>query len=112
MQSNGKPSPLHMGCYGIGVTRLIAAGIEFLSTEHEIRWPHILAPYSVCIIPPKSGSREEESVSMHTDRIYHQLIMLKGLENDVIVDDRCGLTIGKRVMEAKRYTFTYSRIID
>lgn len=107
LQPNGKPAPLHMGCYGIGVTRLIAAALESQSSDNALRWPFVLAPYSVCIIPPKSGSREEDAVSMHTERIYHQLSMLHGLENDVLVDDRCNLTIGKRMMEAKRYVYYY-----
>lgn len=91
----GKPVPLQMGCYGIGVTRLIAACIEHLSTEHEIRWPAALAPFSVCIIPPKDGSKEESSVRHLTEDIYHQL-------DDAVVDDRTSMTIGKRLMEAKK----------
>jgi prolyl-tRNA synthetase len=91
----GKPVPLQMGCYGIGVTRLIAACIEHLSSEHEIRWPAALAPFSVCIIPPKEGSKEESSVSHFTDEIYQQL-------DDAVVDDRTSMTIGKRLMEAKK----------
>lgn len=91
----GKPVPLQMGCYGIGVTRLIAACIEHFSTEHEIRWPKEIAPFSVCLIPPKEGSKEESSVKHLTEEIYHQL-------NDAVVDDRTGMTIGKRVMEAKK----------
>lgn len=91
----GKPVPLQMGCYGIGVTRLIAASIEHLSTEHEIRWPAALAPFSVCIIPSKEGSKEEASVKHLTEEIYHQL-------DDAVVDDRTSMTIGKRLMEAKK----------
>ena len=91
----GKPVPLQMGCYGIGVTRVIAACIEHLSTEHEIRWPAAIAPYSVCIIPPKEGSKEEASVKHLTQEIYQQL-------DDVVVDDRIQMTIGKRLMEAKK----------
>ena len=41
---------MQMGCYGIGVSRLIAAGVEVLSTEEYIRWPRLLAPHQVCII--------------------------------------------------------------
>lgn len=91
-----------MGCYGIGITRLIAASVETLSTENEIRWPFSLAPFSVCIIPPKSGSREEESVAHLTDLVYGELTKTDKLTDDIIVDDRIGLTIGKRLLEAKR----------
>lgn len=53
LNQSGKPTPLIMGCYGIGITRLISASIEYLSSETEIRWPFLLAPYKICIIPPK-----------------------------------------------------------
>lgn len=102
LQSNGKPATLMMGCYGIGISRLIAASIETLSTENEIRWPFVLAPFSVCIIPPKDGSREQESVVHLTDLVYSELTKTNELSDDVIVDDRAGLTIGKRFLEAKR----------
>lgn len=104
LQPNGKRSNLMMGCYGIGISRLIAASIETLSTEDRIRWPFVLAPFSVCIIPPKGGSREEESVAHLTDLIYGELTKLNDLNDDVIVDNRIGLTIGKRLLEAKRYS--------
>lgn len=102
LQSNQKPATLMMGCYGIGISRLIAASIETLSTENEIRWPFVLAPFSVCIIPPKDGSREEQSVAHLTDLVYNELTKTKELNDDVIVDERNGLTIGKRLLEAKR----------
>ncbi len=45
-------SPMIMGCYGIGVTRLLASAIEVLSTsDNHLRWPTVLAPYQICIIP-------------------------------------------------------------
>lgn len=100
LMHNGKPALMHMGCYGIGITRLIAASIECLSSEHEIRWPFILAPYKVCIISPKAGSKEEKAVEHLVVHIYGRLELVTC--NDVIVDDRTDLTIGKRLMEAKR----------
>lgn len=45
--------PLVMGCFGIGLSRIMAAAAEILSTSEELRWPRSLAPYTVCIIPPK-----------------------------------------------------------
>ena len=51
--TTGSPKPLIMGCFGIGTTRLLAASIEVLSTESEIRWPRLIAPYQVSIIPQK-----------------------------------------------------------
>lgn len=42
-----------MGSYGLGLSRILAGSIEVLSSETEIRWPDILVPYDVVIIPPK-----------------------------------------------------------
>lgn len=42
-----------MGSYGLGVSRIIAAAVEVLSEEFEMRWPYHLAPYLLAIIPPK-----------------------------------------------------------
>ncbi|KFB37342.1 AGAP003589-PA-like protein [Anopheles sinensis] len=102
LHPNGKPAPLQMGCYGIGVTRLIAAGIEVLSGEKEIRWPLPLAPYRVCIITPKAGSKEELAAGPWVDRMYNNLQAVKGCEGDIIVDDRDQLTIGKRLLDARK----------
>ena len=46
-------SSLYMGCFGIGVTRLLAASLEVLSTPDQLRWCPLLAPFQVCIIPQK-----------------------------------------------------------
>lgn len=97
-----RQQPLLMGCYGIGITRLIAAAIEVLSLENEIRWPFLLAPYKICIIPPKAGSKEENFVKQYTEQIYYQLNEINGFTNSIIVDDRNELTIGKRLLNSKR----------
>jgi len=45
--------PLHMDCFGIGTTRLLAASVEVLSSNDDVRWPRLIAPYQICIIPQK-----------------------------------------------------------
>ncbi|XP_052865609.1 probable proline--tRNA ligase, mitochondrial [Anopheles cruzii] len=102
LQPNGKPSTLQMGCYGIGVTRLVAASIEVLSNEREIRWPLGLAPYRVCIVTPKAGSKEEALVNPWVDRLYGDLETVTGCRGEIIVDDRNQLTIGKRLLDARK----------
>ncbi len=42
-----------MGCYGLGVSRILAASVEVLSQNNSIRWPLPLAPFKVCLIIPK-----------------------------------------------------------
>uniref|UniRef100_A0A182QU97 Probable proline--tRNA ligase, mitochondrial n=1 Tax=Anopheles farauti TaxID=69004 RepID=A0A182QU97_9DIPT len=102
LQPNGKPTTLQMGCYGIGVTRLIAASIEVLGSEKEIRWPTVLAPYRVCIITPKAGSKEESQASPMVERLYHDLQKISNCQGEIIVDDRTQLTIGKRLVDARK----------
>lgn len=121
VQANGKPAALWMGCYGIGITRLIAASVECMSTAaaaasdaapdadaaERMRWPPALAPFSVCVIPPKAGSREEAAVAPFAEQLYERLSAPDGggCVDDVIVDDRTGLTIGRRLLEAKRFGY-------
>lgn len=77
----GVNKPVQMGCYGIGITRLLAAAIEQNSTEEGIVWPNSLAPYQVVVI---AAGKDELSRSK-AEEIYQYL-----LENDVEVlyDDR------------------------
>lgn len=50
-----EPTNLQMGSYGLGLSRILAASLEVLSSEQEMRWPDALVPYTVLIIPPKVG---------------------------------------------------------
>lgn len=113
LSKKGKPENLQMGCYGIGITRLIAAAIELLSNENEIRWPKAIAPYKICIIPPKEGSKEELVVKHLGDEMYHSLTSSSSssLANDVVLDDRVSMTIGKRLMEMKKLGIPYLVVI-
>lgn len=100
---NGKPHPYEMGCHGIGVTRIIAAAVETLSSDTDIRWPYALAPYSICIIPPKKNSKEEANGQKFLEIIYNKLKSeVSGLADEIIVDDRTKFTIGRRLVEVKR----------
>lgn len=106
LQPDGKPIPMVMGCYGIGITRLIAAAVEVLSTETNIIWPPLLAPFTVCIIPPKSGSKEEAKILGSENFLYSEISKVIP-SDDIVIDDRTQLTIGKRLMEAKRMGYPF-----
>ena len=82
LDENGKPQSMIMGCYGIGVSRTIAAVIEQYSDENGIVWPVSVAPYQVLIVPV--SMREEEQVTL-AEEIYGKL-RAKGIE--VLMDDR------------------------
>ncbi|CAO1434644.1 unnamed protein product [Diamesa serratosioi] len=102
LNRSGRPENLMMGCYGIGVTRLIAACIEFFSTEDEIRWPYLIAPYQICIISPKTGSKEESEVQHYVTELYHSLNNMLNFNDSIVVDDRESFSIGKRFIDAKK----------
>lgn len=53
LNSNSKAVALQMGSYGLGLSRIIAASIEVLSEEQEMRWPKSIVPYKIIIVTPK-----------------------------------------------------------
>lgn len=83
LDENGKPQVLEMGCYGIGVTRLLGAAIEQGHDDKGIIWPESIAPFT-CVICPM-GYGKSEAVREQADRIYEEL---KQAGVDVILDDR------------------------
>ena len=99
---------LQMGCYGIGISRLIGACVEVLSTQQELRWPNTIVPFSVCVICPKAGSREAIAMNQVLG-LYEQLNNAHtGLfPNDVILDDRDKVTVGKKLRDAYKIGYTY-----
>lgn len=100
---DGQPVPMQMGCYGIGMTRLIGAAVEKLSTDTALRWPFALAPFSICIIPPEKRSKAFNLASHHLDEIYHRLNSISGLKDSILVDDRIRMNIGDRYRDARRF---------
>lgn len=83
LDQDGKPRLLEMGCYGIGITRLVGAAIEQHHDERGIIWPRALAPFEVVICPV--GYDRQEAVRNAADALYRDL-QAAGIE--VILDDR------------------------
>ncbi|EJL91748.1 prolyl-tRNA synthetase, family II [Herbaspirillum sp. CF444] len=79
----GKPQPLQMGCYGIGITRILGAAIEQNFDDKGIIWPATLAPFEVVLCP--MGYDRSEAVKTEIDKLYDALVAA-GV--DVILDDR------------------------
>ncbi|MDF2077381.1 proline--tRNA ligase [Pseudomonas mendocina] len=79
---NGKPVTLTMGCYGIGVSRVVAAAIEQNFDERGIRWNDALAPFDIALVPLRY---ETEQVREATDKLYAELT---AAGFDVLLDDR------------------------
>ena len=83
LNEQGEKVLLYMGCYGIGVSRIVAAAIEQNHDEAGIIWPEAIAPFSVCIVT--IGYNRSEKVKHAADNLYQQLVEL-GIE--VLLDDR------------------------
>jgi prolyl-tRNA synthetase len=79
----GREAPLYMGCYGIGVTRIVAAAIEQNHDERGIIWPQPIAPFQVVLIP--LNLQKSARVLEVSDRLYAELAAA-GVE--VLYDDR------------------------
>ena len=83
LDESGKPALMVMGCYGIGVTRLLGAAIEQNHDTRGIIWPRAIAPFEVVICPVNGG--KSEAVRAAAAAAYAELT---GLGLDVILDDR------------------------
>ncbi|MEO3711904.1 proline--tRNA ligase [Roseateles flavus] len=83
LDETGKPKPFEMGCYGIGVTRILGAAIEQNHDDRGIIWPDSIAPFTVAICP--IGMDRSEEVKAAAQQLYEQL---QALGVDVLLDDR------------------------
>jgi prolyl-tRNA synthetase len=83
LDEKGQPAPMQMGCYGIGVTRILGAAIEQNFDDKGIVWPDAIAPFELVLCP--MGYDRSDLVKTETDRLYAEL---QALGVDVIVDDR------------------------
>lgn len=83
LDQNGKNVVLEMGCYGIGITRVVAAAIEQNNDERGIIWTEAMAPFTVVIVP--MNYKKSADVKAAADDLYQQL-QQAGV--DVLLDDR------------------------
>ena len=83
LDENGKPQLLQMGCYGIGITRILGAAIEQNFDDKGIIWPTSIAPFEVVLCP--MGYDRSEVVKAAVDQLY---AALQAAGVDVILDDR------------------------
>jgi prolyl-tRNA synthetase len=83
LDQNGKAKPMLMGCYGIGVTRIVAAAIEQNHDENGIIWPDAIAPFQVGIVPLNAHKSPE--VMEVAEKLYADL---QALGYEVLLDDR------------------------
>jgi len=82
LDEQGKAQPFIMGCYGIGVSRILAAVAEQFQDENGFIWPTQLAPYDIHVVPV--NTKDETQVAL-ADELYG---LLKSYRYDVLLDDR------------------------
>ena len=82
LDQNGRPNPMIMGCYGIGVSRTLAAAIEQYHDENGIIWPRSIAPFEAVIVPINA---KDEALMSTSETIY---TALQEAGVDVLLDDR------------------------
>ncbi|WP_177505404.1 proline--tRNA ligase [Anaerosinus sp.] len=82
LDENGREKPMVMGCYGVGVSRTMAAAIEQNFDEHGIIWPAAIAPYTVVIVPINAKDAEQMEIA---EKLYEEL---KAAKIEVLLDDR------------------------
>jgi len=83
LDENGKSTIMEMGCYGIGVSRIVAAAIEQCHDDKGIIWPDNIAPFHVVIIP--LNAHKSEKVTEISESLYAQI---QDAGFDVLLDDR------------------------
>ncbi|GAV24546.1 proline--tRNA ligase [Carboxydothermus islandicus] len=82
LDENGQQKPIIMGCYGIGVTRTMAAAVEQNHDEDGIIWPAAIAPFEIIVVPV--SNKDEQQMKM-AEEVYN-LLLNAGFE--VVIDDR------------------------
>jgi prolyl-tRNA synthetase len=121
LDEQGKAVTMFMGCYGIGVTRVVAAAIEQNNDANGIIWPEPLAPFNVIVVP--INYQKSERVRRAADELYDAL-GAAGI--DVLLDDRDArpgvkfadaeligiphrLVVGERTLEAGKLEYRHRR---
>jgi prolyl-tRNA synthetase len=105
LDSNGKAQPFEMGCYGIGVSRLVAAVIEQNHDEKGCIWTKATAPYLVDVIVSNAKKDDELEAGM---KIYEAL---KDAGIDTIIDDRTKERFGFKMGDFELLGFPYAVVI-
>jgi len=96
LDDSGKAVVMQMGCYGMGVTRLVGAIIEQHHDDKGIVWPDSVAPFQIIMIPV--NAHKSEAVQKATDKLYAQL---RNAGIEVLLDDRESVRPGAKFADAE-----------
>jgi prolyl-tRNA synthetase len=93
--------PIEMGCFGIGVSRMISAIAESTHDEKGLKWPLSVTPYSVEIIIPVKKKVEADPIVQFAEKLYQDLKVKLG-EEEVMLDDRTNVHFLEKMAESDR----------
>ena len=88
-------SPIHMGCHGIGVSRIIGAVASLLSDTKGLNWPRVIAPYEVIVV--NDAKIKETDTAEVYDAVYGEG---RSSDVDIVLDDRAGRSLGWKLKDA------------
>ena len=117
LNNEGKASSLYMGCYGIGVSRLVAAAIEQNNDDKGIIWPHSIAPFDINIIA--IGFEKDQKIAEASKNLYRELtemgydVLLDGrkdgfgtkIKDSELIGIPLNIIIGKQFLESEEIEF-------
>lgn len=94
-------NPAQMGCYGLGVSRMIAAVAEQFHDENGIMWPWSIAPFKICILGIPKSTTEDFLIDEAKNLAQYLSKECPLLNHEIVIDDRFNLSIGTRMADAK-----------
>eukprot|EP00123_Amoebidium_parasiticum_P014400 comp22482_c0_seq1/m.33905 comp22482_c0_seq1/g.33905 ORF comp22482_c0_seq1/g.33905 comp22482_c0_seq1/m.33905 type:complete len:574 (-) comp22482_c0_seq1:741-2462(-) len=102
----GRDDKMHtaeMGCYGLGLTRILAAVVENHHDSKGIKWPLSVAPYAMTIVPLGSQKQGTAEQYLQAARDLHDRLVgqLPNLANEIVIDDRLALAPGAKLKDAQ-----------
>lgn len=106
LDESGKAVTMQMGCYGMGVTRLVGAIIEQNHDDKGIIWPRIIAPFQVVIVP--INAHKSDAVRETSEKLYEDL-QASGVE--VLMDDREGVRPGVKFADAELIGYPHRIVV-
>jgi len=101
----GQDQPVIMGCYGIGLGRLMGTIVEIFHDEKGISWPNSVAPYQIHLLDLTSTNEGHQQA----ERIYQQL---KKKDKEVLFDDREDISFGEKLVEADLIGLPYRVVVS
>jgi prolyl-tRNA synthetase len=101
----GEKRPVLMGCYGIGLGRLLGTVVEALSDDRGIIWPEAIAPFKVHLL----SLGESKTAEKEAGKVYESLA---GLGIEVLFDDRSGVSAGEKFADADLLGIPYRAVVS